>query len=123
MNANGSEPPRHVMRLAESLSECADENQAYDIDNALYSREQIIGVPVTVTSARPRQSDFWSDAKFAQVGFTFPDGKSGQINIGGQAGDRALWWQRKGKLPVAVTLQCIETNRSRQVWKWVKTHA
>ena len=62
------EPPRWLERLIVSLEECDSVNQVFDVDNNWYPCENVINVPITITSARKRPSDY-SHGYFAQVAF------------------------------------------------------
>lgn len=110
------EPPRRIEHMIASLEECDSDNQAFDIDNDRYLCEHVLNVPITITSARKRPSDY-HHGYFAQVAFQAADDSRGQFSIGGNAAWFPLQQQRFGKLPVRAILR-TETSRNGQLYRW-----
>jgi hypothetical protein len=108
---------RQLNHYAKSLDGCTEPNQAFDVDNDRYIREHVLNVPILVTSARPRQSEFY-DGLFAQVGFQFPNGADGQFSIGGQAAYLPLRLQRFDQLPATLILRTGMSRQDRQFFQW-----
>jgi len=105
-----------VDRALTVLSECRNDNQILDSDNERYIRQNVLGVPITVTSARPRQSEYRSEV-FAQIGFSSPSGV-GQFSIGGNAAWLPLRLQRFNQLPKLLILRATIVKNGRQLYKW-----
>ncbi len=109
-------PPRWLERMIASLEECDSVNQVFDVDNDWYPSEDVINVPITITSVRRRPSDY-HNGSFAQVGFHTADGSRGQFSVGGNAAWFPLQQQRFGKLPVTAILR-TEMTRNGQLYRW-----
>lgn len=103
-------------RVAIDLDGCSEANQAFDADNDRYIRTYVLNVPILVTSARPRESDFRSGV-FAQIGFQTLDGLEGQFSIGGKAAWKPLRLQRTGQLPARLVLRTLMVKRG-QMYLW-----
>lgn len=116
-------PPQHVVTLVTALSECTESNQMFDVGNDRLIRESLLNIPVTITSARPRPSDYHDGKSFAQIGIILPDGTDAQFNIGGNAASLPLILQRLGRLPVVMILRQVETRSGKIAWKWNRHNA
>jgi hypothetical protein len=108
--------PRQLERIATDLDGCSEPNQAFDADNDRYIRAYVLNVPILITSARPRDSDYRPDV-FAQIGFETLDGLEGQFSIGGKAAWKPLRLQRTGQLPARLVLRTQMVKRG-QMYLW-----
>jgi hypothetical protein len=105
----------YLERVTESLSRCETLEQAFDADNWPQLRASIIGIPVTITSARKMPSDVRVGI-YAVIAFTGPHG-DGRITLGGNGARMPLIRSKTGRLPVTAVLYTVPTPYG-FIYKW-----
>ena len=98
----------------EKLSECETVEQMNDALKPLRSSDEVLDKPITITSVRPRQSDY-RDRPYAVVGYQSDVIGDGQFKIGGGAGKWIL--AARHRLPMTVTLR-REAWNGHNTYRW-----
>lgn len=115
--SDSSMVPRWLEVELEKLLECETAAQAWDSDNPRFSRTDVIGKRITLTSVRDKPSDHIK-ASYAIIGFRSETLGYGQFKIGGNAARQAIRMRDAGKLPIEVILRHKVTSAGRDFYKW-----
>lgn len=110
----------YLERVINSLEQCDTPEQALDVDNDRFIRDNIVGHRITITSARKRPSDY-RNGIYAIIGFA-ESGQHGQFTIGGNGARYPLMLSRFHHLPADVILYTADTSHG-PIYKWRRADA